>query len=183
MALVAINNLQFQYAGSNNPTLIDITTSIREQEFILLLGPTGCGKTSLCRCINGLIPHFYQGKYSGNVIVNGKETFTSEVYDLATSAGLVFQNPDNQLVSLNVERELAFAPENLGLPREEIHSRVEEIIELLSDTKLEKLEKLKNNYIMAINVLKEILTEEEKKERKEFSERMVNVFNEILKRK
>ncbi|MHA1713505.1 MAG: energy-coupling factor ABC transporter ATP-binding protein [Candidatus Ranarchaeia archaeon] len=131
MALIQVSNLSFQYAGSTKKSLDDITFTIDRGEFILLIGPTGCGKTSLCRCLNGLIPHFYQGRLAGDVIVNGLNTKETEVYDLATIVGLVFQNPENQLVSLNVERELAFAPENLGLPREEIKSRVEEALELL----------------------------------------------------
>jgi energy-coupling factor transporter ATP-binding protein EcfA2 len=106
--------------------------SIEKGEFILLIGPSGCGKTSLCRCLNGLIPHFYPGNLDGEVIVDRLNTKDHEVHELAVKAGLVFQNPENQLVSLNVERELAFASENLGLPREEIRKRVDDVTQLLS---------------------------------------------------
>lgn len=138
MDLIDIQNLGFQYIGSPEKVLDNINLTITKGEFILLIGPTGCGKTSLCRCLNGLIPHFYRGRLSGQILINGVNTQDHEVYDLATSVGLVFQNPENQLVSLNVERELAFAPENLGLPREEIKSRVEEVIDLLNLNSIRK---------------------------------------------
>jgi energy-coupling factor transporter ATP-binding protein EcfA2 len=132
MPLINIENLRFEYTGSDIPALQEINLSIEKGEFILLIGPSGCGKTSLCRCLNGLIPHFYPGNLDGEVIVDRLNTKDHEVHELAVKAGLVFQNPENQLVSLNVERELAFASENLGLPREEIRKRVDDVTQLLS---------------------------------------------------
>ncbi|MEM4206950.1 MAG: ABC transporter ATP-binding protein, partial [Nitrososphaerota archaeon] len=102
-----------------------------EGEFILLTGSTGCGKTTLIRCINGLIPHFHQGVLEGKITVNGYSTTEHTVAFLSTIVGVVFQNPENQLVSLNVLRELAFGPENMGLQREEINRRILETAEKL----------------------------------------------------
>jgi len=88
-------------------------------------GPSGCGKTTLCRCLNGLVPNFYTGDLTGEVIVCGLDARRQPTSLMSRHVGFVFQNPDNQLFSLTVERDVAFGPENLGLPREEIRERVE----------------------------------------------------------
>jgi energy-coupling factor transporter ATP-binding protein EcfA2 len=129
--IVNVENFTFTYRGSKEPAIRKINLQIAQGEYVLITGPTGCGKTTLCRCFDGLIPHFHQGKFSGAVIVDGLDTAKSRVSDLSQKVGFVFQDPENQLVALNVERELAFAPENLGLPRDEIRDRVEESIEMV----------------------------------------------------
>jgi energy-coupling factor transporter ATP-binding protein EcfA2 len=111
--------------------LKNIKLTVNPKDFLLIVGPTGCGKTTLCRSFNGLIPHFYAGTMKGKVYVKDHDTHEVEVSELAKTTGLVFQNPENQLISLNVERELSFAPENLGLPPEEIEKRVEDVISTL----------------------------------------------------
>ncbi|MHA1238205.1 MAG: energy-coupling factor ABC transporter ATP-binding protein [Candidatus Odinarchaeia archaeon] len=131
MPIIEIKDLTFTYANSQKPSLIDINLKIEKGDFVLLTGPTGCGKTTLCRCLNGLIPHFHSGTLTGEVIVDGLKVADHPVYELADKVGLVFQNPENQLVSLNVARELAFAPENFGLPRPEIIKRVEETLDMM----------------------------------------------------
>lgn len=98
---------------------------------MVVTGPSGCGKTTFCRAINGLVPHFHRGYIAGNVYVDGLNTRECNVAQLAPHAGLVFQNPTNQLVTLNVEKELAFGPENLGIEPSEIRRRVEYLIDLL----------------------------------------------------
>jgi len=128
---VRIENLTFTYAGARKPAIKNVNLEIIEGDYVVVTGPTGCGKTTLCRCFNGLIPHFHQGRMTGKVIVNGTDTYKTKVSDLSQTVGFVFQDPENQLVALNAERELAFAPENLGLPREEIRARVEEVIEMV----------------------------------------------------
>ncbi|MCS7135565.1 MAG: ABC transporter ATP-binding protein [Nitrososphaerota archaeon] len=125
MEIVKVEGLTFTYNGSNVPAISDINLSIEEGEFVLLLGPSGCGKSTLCRCLNGLIPHFYAGKIDGKVVVAGMEVSKTPTYVLSQHVGMVFQNPENQLFSLTVENDVAFALENLGMPRDEIRRRVD----------------------------------------------------------
>ncbi|WEU39748.1 MAG: energy-coupling factor ABC transporter ATP-binding protein [Candidatus Odinarchaeum yellowstonii] len=131
MPMIEFENVSFKYSDSTNYAIKDINLKIDEGEFVLLTGSTGCGKTTLIRCINGLIPHFHQGVLEGKITVNGYSTIDHTVAFLSTLVGVVFQNPENQLVSLSVLRELAFGPENMGLPREEINRRVLETAEKL----------------------------------------------------
>jgi energy-coupling factor transporter ATP-binding protein EcfA2 len=129
MTFIEFNNVSFKYANSKKYSLRNIDIKIKDGEFILITGPTGCGKTTLTRCINGLIPHFHHGELEGKVIVNGLLTTDFSVAELAGHVGMVFQNPENQLVSLNVRRELAFGPENFAFPKEEISKRITEIMD------------------------------------------------------
>ncbi|MCX8181642.1 MAG: energy-coupling factor ABC transporter ATP-binding protein [Candidatus Methanomethyliaceae archaeon] len=131
MPIVEVRSLSYTYPGSVRPTLSDINISVEEGEFILLTGPSGCGKTTLCRCLNGLIPNSYGGEFTGKVIVDGLVTTEHPVYEIAQHVGLVFQNPENELFCTSVEREVAFGPENLALPREEIRKRVEESLAMV----------------------------------------------------
>ena len=125
MALIEARNLTFTYAGREKPSIENINLSIDKGEFVILTGPSGCGKTTLCRCFNGLIPHFYNGELKGEVIVAGLKVNEHPTYELACHVGMVFQNPENQLFALSVEKDVAFGLENLGLPREEIRKRVD----------------------------------------------------------
>jgi energy-coupling factor transporter ATP-binding protein EcfA2 len=91
---------------------------------VILTGPSGCGKTTLCRCLNGLIPNFYSGDLTGELEVDGLNTSGKTTAELATHIGFVFQNPENQLFSLSVERDVGFGLENLAVPREEALEKV-----------------------------------------------------------
>jgi energy-coupling factor transporter ATP-binding protein EcfA2 len=125
LAQIKIENLHFTYAGTQSPSLQEINLTIEKGDFIILTGPSGCGKTTLCRCLNGLIPNFYNGDFEGTIEILGMDTRNRPISELARRVGFVFQNPENQLFSLSVERDIAFGPENLGLQREEIKKRVE----------------------------------------------------------
>jgi energy-coupling factor transporter ATP-binding protein EcfA2 len=125
MPIVEINNLSFTYAGTSLPSIRNIDLKVEKGEFILLTGPSGCGKTTFCRCLNGLIPNFYNGTFDGSVKIHNLDTTKNAINDLAKHVGMVFQNPENQLFSLSVERDIAFGPENLALSREEIKKRVD----------------------------------------------------------
>jgi len=92
---------------------------------VVLTGPSGCGKTTLCRCFNGLIPLFYGGKLEGEVVVADLKVVEHSIYELARHVGLVFQNPENQLFALSVEKDVAFGLENLSVPRDEMRRRVD----------------------------------------------------------
>jgi len=102
----------------------NVNMSIENGEFVILTGPSGCGKTTFCRCLNGLIPNFYSGDLQGELSVDGMDIKGKPTAELATHVGFVFQNPENQLFSLSVERDVAFGLENLGMPREEALERV-----------------------------------------------------------
>jgi len=127
--LISIKNLTFYYSGGDKPSLRDIDLEIHDGEFVLLTGPSGGGKSSLCRCLNGLIPHFYGGKITGKVEVNGLDVTKHSTKELATMVGMVFQDPENQLVAMDVDSELAFGLENLAFTKEVIARRVEEALD------------------------------------------------------
>ena len=124
--MIKIKDFTFHYSGAEKPALKDINLEIEDGEFVLVTGPSAGGKSSLCRCINGLIPHFYGGKVAGRVEVQGLDTAKHSPRELATKAGMIFQDPENQLVTQDVEREIAFGLENLAFPRDLIARRIEE---------------------------------------------------------
>jgi energy-coupling factor transporter ATPase len=130
MALIETRNVTYTYPGATKPSISDVSISIEKGQFTLITGPSGCGKTTLCRCFNGLIPHFYQGELQGEVIAAGLKVAEHPIYELAKHVGLVFQNPENQLFALSVEKDVAFGLENLGLPREEMRERVDWALKL-----------------------------------------------------
>src|SRR5881397_1818982 len=123
--ILEARNLGFQYEGSEGYAIRGVNFSIEPGEFVLLAGPSGCGKTTLCRCLNGLIPHFYPGVQEGEILVDGSNVTSMPTSEVSRKVGYVFQNPENQLFALTVEKDVAFGPENLGLKREEIRGRVD----------------------------------------------------------
>jgi len=125
LAIIEAKGLTYTYPFADKPAFKNIDLRIEKGEFILLTGPSGCGKTTLCRCLNGLIPHFYGGKLEGELTVAGLKTTEHAIYEIARHVGLVFQNPENQLFALTVEKDVAFGLENLGVPRDEIRRRVD----------------------------------------------------------
>ncbi|MBI2649219.1 MAG: ATP-binding cassette domain-containing protein [Thaumarchaeota archaeon] len=129
--LVHIEKLSFRYLESKQWTLSEIELEVKEGEIIILAGPSGCGKSTLLRCMNGLIPHMYPGDYQGSVTIDGIQVREEPMGILAQKVGLLFQNPENQIFMFSVERDIAFGPENLALPRQEIRSRVDETMRLL----------------------------------------------------
>ncbi len=125
MSIIETKNLTYTYPGGIETSLRDLSVKIQKGKFVLITGPSGCGKTTLCRCFNGLIPHFYQGELVGETTVVGLKVAEHPIYELAKQVGLVFQNPENQLFALSVEKDVAFGLENLGVPREEMRKRVD----------------------------------------------------------
>lgn len=127
--MIEIRGLSFRYAGCEDAALVDVSLSIGDSEFVLITGPSGCGKSTLCRCINGLIPSFYGGEICGSVRVKDVDVFVTPVKEMAKKVGMVFQDPENQLVASDVERELAFGLENMGLSRTLMAKRIEEAMD------------------------------------------------------
>ncbi len=136
--MLKIESVTFRYEGSKKPALTEISLDVGRGEFLLVAGLSGSGKSTLLRLLNGLIPHFYRGEMRGRVLVDGVDTREVSVAQLARKVGLVFQNPDNQIVTLRVDREIAFGLENLGLPREEIVRRIDEVLRKLGIEHLRK---------------------------------------------
>src|SRR5512136_2060178 len=130
MAIIETKNLAYTYPGGTKPSISDISIKVEKGDFVLITGPSGCGKTTLCRCFNGLIPHFYQGEISGAITVVGKDIMKFQTHEMAKHIGLVFQNPENQLFALSVEKDVAFGLENLGFSREEMRKRVDWALDL-----------------------------------------------------
>jgi len=130
LAVIETKNLTYTYAGRTEPSIQDVSITIEKGEFVVLTGPSGCGKTTLCRCLNGLVPHFYGGKLEGELVAAGLKVTEHPISELALHVGLVFQNPENQLFALSVEKDVAFGLENIGMPRDEIRKRVDWALEM-----------------------------------------------------
>lgn len=135
--MIEFKNVSFSYGeGSKDKGLKDINLTIAEGEVVLLCGESGCGKTTLTRLINGLIPNYYEGTLTGEVLIKGKPVHKLPLYETAKMVGSVFQNPRSQFFNVDTTSELAFSCENMGLPVEVINSRIEEMV---SDFKIESL--------------------------------------------
>ena len=131
--MIELKDVSFTYeSGETQNNLNHINLTIQDGETILLCGESGCGKTTLTRLINGLIPAFTPGcRLEGRVMVNGLAPRETPMYELAQRVGSVFQNPKSQFFNLDTDSELAFGLENEGRPPEEIRRRVERVVETL----------------------------------------------------
>jgi len=127
--VIEVENLSYSYPRKAN-VLRNISFKVKKGEVLGIIGPNGAGKSTLCKALNGLVPHFYGGRFSGRVVVAGMNTLEHTVAELATKVGLVFQDPEEQLsgVALTVYEEVAFGLSMLGFPKEEIDVRVKEAI-------------------------------------------------------
>jgi energy-coupling factor transporter ATP-binding protein EcfA2 len=128
---LTIRNLTFQYRIRQEPAIRDINLDLHVGELMLVAGASGCGKTTLMRCINGLIPHTYGGKLEGQVLLYGKPVNQMSMSELSQNVGTLLQDPERQIVSSYVLNEIAFGLENLAMTREEIMPRVDEVLEYL----------------------------------------------------
>lgn len=130
MAFIQAKGLSFAYSPEEEKVINNLDLTIEKGSFVAILGHNGCGKSTLAKLLCGiLLPD------EGKVFVNGMDTSDEEKsFDIRKSCGMIFQNPDNQLVASIVEEDIAFAPENLGLPREEIRARVDSALETVGMT-------------------------------------------------
>lgn len=136
MALLEIKNFTFSYPQSPQPALKDINLTVGKGEFIGITGPTGAGKSTLACCLNGIIPHFQGGKAQGQINLQGVSIFTRSAAQISRLVGSVFQDPEAQIVSTEVEQELAFGLENLGFPPREIEKRIADALDLVGIAEL-----------------------------------------------
>lgn len=123
--MIELKNINFRYAGGTDAgSLENMNLTIPEGEVILLCGQSGCGKTTLTRLINGLIPNYYEGELTGEVLLNGKNISQMPLYETAQYVGSVFQNPRTQFFTVDSTSELAFGCENQGMLENEIVERI-----------------------------------------------------------
>ena len=136
--MIKIDHISFSYGEENENTcgVRDIDLNIEDGQFVVLCGESGCGKTTVTRLINGLIPHYYEGKMTGEVWVNGAKVSEQSLYDTAAVVGSVFQNPRSQFFNVDTTSEITFGCENLGQPEKDIRERFAKTVR---DFRLEKL--------------------------------------------
>lgn len=127
--IIELENVTFTYSGENQQAsgIKDINLYINSGELVVLCGKSGCGKTTVTRLINGLIPHYYEGELSGRVRVCGQNVSEQPLYDTARITGSVFQNPRSQFFNVDTTSEITFGCENLGMPENEIRCRLERV--------------------------------------------------------
>lgn len=134
-----VNNVEYSYAGydensSSIQAIKDISVNIKKGEFVVILGRNGSGKSTMARLLNALlIPH------SGKVLVLGMDTKDEDnIWNIRSTAGMVFQNPDNQIIATTVEEDVAFGPENLGVEPSEIRKRVDNALKTVGISNLKE---------------------------------------------
>lgn len=111
-----LKNVSFRYANGDAGALNGVDITIAQGECLLLCGTSGCGKTTVTRLLNGLVPHYFEGELHGDVTVLGRDIRCTPIEELAGSVGSVFQNPRSQFFCVDTTSEIAFGCENLGLP-------------------------------------------------------------------
>lgn len=129
--MIQLENVNFTYNNSDKGALKDVSITISSGECVLLCGESGCGKTTITRMLNGLIPHFYEGEMQGKVTVCGMDVQKEEIYNISQKVGSVFQNPRSQFFCMDTTSEIAFGCENLGLPEKEIRERMNVVTDQL----------------------------------------------------
>jgi energy-coupling factor transport system ATP-binding protein len=136
LAVIETKDLTYTYPGATKPSIQDVSVTINKGDFVILTGPSGCGKTTLCRTFNGLVPHFYNGTLEGEITVAGLKVTDHKIHELARHVGFVFQNPENQLFALSVEKDVAFGLENYAMPRDEMRKRVDWALQMAGISEL-----------------------------------------------
>jgi energy-coupling factor transport system ATP-binding protein len=133
---LVIEKLSFRYRDRGTTAIRDISFNANPGEILLIAGASGCGKTTLIRCINGLVPRSYKGELSGHILLNGEDTAGWALAKISQTIGTVLQDPERQILGTKVLHEVAFGLENLAMPRPEIISRVDESLKYLNITYL-----------------------------------------------
>jgi energy-coupling factor transport system ATP-binding protein len=133
MKKIVVENLKYKYPLTNELALKGVSFEVEKGEFIGIIGKNSAGKSTLCQALVGLVPHFYKGGYGGKVIVDGIEVGKSDISEIASKVGIVFQNPFTQVTGskMTVYEEIAFGLENMGISREDMKKRIDYSLELL----------------------------------------------------
>lgn len=129
--MITLNNVSYQYPNTTRQALSEVSLHIKPGELKLVTGVSGCGKTTLMRLVNGLIPHLYAGSITGEIKVNGQTPSETSLLALSTQIGTLFQDPEEQFFALNVYDEIAFTLKNQALATEEIEARVRAVAQEL----------------------------------------------------
>lgn len=137
---LVVDNLSFRYRDRQGTAIHNLSFETKPGEILLIAGASGCGKTTLVRCINGLIPRSYKGEMTGKVLVFGEEVKDWKLSQISQKIGTVLQDPERQILGTKVLNEVAFGLENLGMPREEIFTRVDEALNFLKIPQLRERE-------------------------------------------
>ena len=151
--MIECRDVSFSYPASGLPdsekqvegALKHISCTIEDGSFVLLCGTSGCGKTTMTRLFNGLIPHYHEGTYTGSVYLDGKDTRDLSLFDISLKVGSVFQNPRSQFFNVDTTSELAFGPENHGMAEDIVRERVKHVAAQL------KLEPLLDRSIFSLS--------------------------------
>jgi len=128
---LVVENLTFRYRDRQSAAINDISFTANSGEILLVAGASGCGKTTLLRILNGLIPRSYKGELTGRALLFGEETITWKLSQISQKVGTVLQDPERQILGTKVLNEVAFGLENLGMARDEIFQRVDEALAFL----------------------------------------------------
>lgn len=134
--IIQFKDFGFQYYSQAEPTLHDINLTIHKGEKVLIVGPSGSGKSTLAHCINGLIPFAYNGEITGSLTINGKESKTSNIFELSKTVGTVLQDSDGQFVGLTVGEDIAFALENDCTEQGKMKETVQKVADIVDMGKL-----------------------------------------------
>ena len=143
--IVKMDDFSFRYTDSKSDNLSDMDITIKKGEFVLLTGKSGCGKTTFTRCVNGLIPDFFEGRLCGTCSICNMNIEKYETVNYSPYVGSVFQDPRSQFFTLHVKTEIAFGGENLGMERKDIQRGLNKAVKIL------KIENLLNKSIFNLS--------------------------------
>lgn len=143
--MIEVKNVSYTYSDSREKALNNVSFTVNDGEIVLCTGRSGCGKSTVIRVINGLCPDYYGGTLEGSVSLNGENSAEMDLTEISRRVGTLFQDPERQFFALNVEDEIAFALEWMGIDRDEIKRRLERVIKRFS------LESIRNNSIAALS--------------------------------
>ena len=137
---LVIENLSFRYRDRPGAAIHNISFEAKPGEVLLIAGASGCGKTTLIRCINGLVPRSYKGERTGRVLVFGEDVAEWKLSQISQKIGTVLQDPERQILGTKVLNEVAFGLENLNVPRAEIIQGADEALAFLKISQLRERE-------------------------------------------